>query len=323
MDDPLAIILAAGMSKRMKSRIPKVIHPICGRPLIEYILDSARAAGVKRFVAVVGHEAEMVKAALSRFSDVDFALQAERKGTGHAVMMCRDQLATHRGPVLVLAGDTPLLRSESLAGLLEDQRSRQAACVVGTAVTEANEGLGRIVRDSDGTFLRIVEDRDASPEEKAIREINTGCFVFDSVQLLGALGKLQTDNEQGEYYLTDCAEILSREDKTVVAADRLDIAEAIGVNDRTQLADVERAIQRHVLQKLMLDGVTVVIPEQSYVDARAKIGRDTVILPFTSIVGEAVIGTECRIGPHAAIRGPVNLPDGSIIDPFETAGYDD
>lgn len=320
MDEALAIILAAGMSKRMKSRIPKVIHEICGRPLIEYILEAARAAGVTRFVVVVGHEAKLVEAALSRYPDIEFALQAERKGTGHAVMMCRDPLAAHRGPVLVLAGDTPLLRSASLTGLLEDQRTHHAACVIGTAVTEANEGLGRIVRDSDGAFLRIVEESDASDEQKAITEINTGCFAFDSAALLQSLGRLRTDNEQGEYYLTDCAEILSKEGQTVIASDRLDIAEAMGVNNRVQLAEVERAMQQAVLRELMLAGVTVVVPEQTYIDARARIGIDTVIYPFTSILGEAVIGEGCRIGPHATISGPVHLPDRSIVRPFEVAG---
>ena len=166
----LGIILAAGKSTRMKSALPKVLHEVCGRPMIEYVLDAARAAGVSRIVAVVGHRADLVQAELSRHSDVEFALQSEQKGTGHAVMMCREQLASHLGPVLVLAGDTPLLRSESLVGLLRAQAESQAAAVIGTTDTEANHGLGRIVRDAAGQFDRIVEERDATDERNRVAD---------------------------------------------------------------------------------------------------------------------------------------------------------
>ena len=243
-DKPAAVILAAGKSVRMKSDLPKVLHPVGGRPMIEHVLDATRAAGVGRIIVVVGHQSERVREALAHHSDVEFVLQAEQKGTGHAVLMCADALARHDGPVLILAGDTPLLRSESLAALLDEQRSRHAACVIGTAVTDANEGLGRIVRDASGEFVKIVEQKDATPTELAIREINTGCYVFDCRLLFSSLARVRTDNRQGEYYLTDCPAILEADGLTVVAADRLDIIEAKGVNTPEQLADVERALRQ-------------------------------------------------------------------------------
>lgn len=237
-----AVILAAGKSTRMKSDTPKVLHEVCGRPMIEYVLDAARQAGATRLIVVVGHQADRVKAALSHHPDVEFALQAVQKGTGHAVMMCRELLSDHDGPVLVLTGDTPLLRSASLRALLEVQQQQQAACVVGTARTEQNEGLGRIVRDADGHFLRIVEQRDAGPEELKILEINTGCFAYDCRSLFESLAEVRPNNQQQELYLTDCAEILHRGGRRVVAACEFEITEAMGVNTPQQLEAVEKAM---------------------------------------------------------------------------------
>lgn len=241
-DTTAAVILAAGKSTRMQSDTPKVLHEACGRPMIEYVLDAARAAGATRMIVVVGHQADVVEAALSHHPDVEFALQAEQNGTGHAVMMCRENLAAHKGPVLVLTGDTPLLKGSSLKALLDEQQSQQAACVVGTARTEQNAGLGRIVRDDDGSFLRIVEQKDATPAEQAITEINTGCFAFDGDALFASLDGVRPNNNQGEYYLTDCAEILRTSGRTVIAACTMDIVEAMGVNTQDQLRDVEKVM---------------------------------------------------------------------------------
>ena len=316
------MVLAAGKSTRMKSALPKVLHEVCGRPMIEYVLDAARAAGVSRIVAVVGHRADLVREQLSQHKDVEFALQSEQQGTGHAVMMCRDQLASHRGSVLVLAGDTPLLKSESLTALLKTQIDTLAAAVIGTTETEANHGLGRIVRDAAGQFERIVEERDATDEQRLIREINTGCYAFDSQSLLGALDRIRPDNNQAEYYLTDCPLVLKLDGRIVSAANVFHIDEAMGVNTRGQLADVTRAIQQATMSRLMMSGVTVVSPRVTFIDPRAQIGADTVILPFTHIHGPAVIGADCRIGPHAVLEGAVEVTAGSIVPPFAhlTAG---
>ena len=315
-DEVLAVILAAGKSTRMKSTLPKVLHEVCGRPMIEYVLDAARAAGASRIVAVVGHRAELVRTQLTQHQDVEFALQTEQQGTGHAVMMCRNQLASHRGSVLVLAGDTPLLKSESLAALLKTQVDTEAAAVIGTTETAANHGLGRIVRDAAGQFERIVEERDATDEQRQIREINTGCYAFDSQSLLGALDRIRPDNSQAEYYLGDCALVLKRDGRIVAAANVFHVDEAMGVNTRVQLAEVTRTIQQATMLRLMLSGVTVVSPEVTFIDPRAQIGIDTVILPFTHIHGRVVIGADCRIGPHAVIEGAVEVTAGSIVPPF-------
>lgn len=320
MDAPVAVVLAAGKSTRMKSTLPKVLHEVCGRPMIEFVLDAARAAGVGRIVVIVGHQADKVRDALTGQPDLEFALQAEQKGTGHAVQMCRDNLASHNGPVLILTGDAPLMRAESFTALFRDFQEQQAACVIGTAETEANFGLGRIVRGADGEFVKIVEQKDATPEEAAIQEINVGCYVFDSRALFAALEEIRPNNKQGEYYLTDCAEILRRQGKRVFAAKRLDVSEALGVNTRAQLVDIHRVLQRAFFEKLMADGVTIVEPEQTYIDLRARIGADTVIHPFTSITGPAVIGSGCRIGPHAVVGGAARLADGATVAPFTVVG---
>lgn len=317
MRNAVAVILAAGKSTRMKSATPKVIHPIFDRPMIDYVLDAVRSAGVGRMVIVVGHEADRVKAALSHHPDVEFALQSEQHGTGHAVMMCREQLADHYGPVLILAGDTPLLRPESLIGLLDEQGAHKAGCVIGTAVTDANQGLGRIVRNADGEFLAIVEQKDATPEQQAIREINTGCYAFDGQALLSALTRIKTNNTQKEYYLTDCPAIMKADGLPVLASRKFDILEAMGVNTREQLALVRRAIHDRAIKAWMLAGVTIESPEQTSIDPRAQIGEDTVIRPFTVIEGPVVIGKNCQIGPHVVIRGEVHLPDDTWTEPFE------
>lgn len=239
-----SVILAAGQGKRMKSDLPKVLHEACGKPLVEYVLHAAREAGAIRHVVVVGYQAERVRSALADQTDVEFATQERQLGTGDAVKAARPALDGHAGPVLVLAGDMPLVTPESLRRLLDAQSRHAAACVVGTAETEQNQGLGRIVRDAGGTFLRIVEERDASDDEKQIREINTGCYAFHGPDLFEALDAIQPENEQAEYYLTDCAEILLAAGKTVRALECFDIAEAIGVNTPEQLAEVERVMRR-------------------------------------------------------------------------------
>tara|TARA_B100000029_G_scaffold293076_1_gene286596 strand:+ start:347 stop:1090 length:744 start_codon:yes stop_codon:yes gene_type:complete len=239
---PVAIVLAAGEGRRMQSDLPKVLHEANGRRLVDWVLDAARAAGIARIVVVVGHKADEVRSALSVHEDVSFALQSEQLGTGHAVMMCQESLQEHAGPILVLNGDMPLIRSSSISALLESQLSHGAACVIGTARTEANAGLGRIVRDSRGDFERIVEEVDASPEEALIEEINTGLYVFDGPSLWRALSEVEPNNRQGQYYLTDCAAILRDSGETVVASCSLDITEAMGVNTPDQLEDVSRAL---------------------------------------------------------------------------------
>lgn len=243
MTDAAAVILAAGRSKRMKSELPKVLHEACGVSMVDHVLNAARKAGATKLVVVVGHKADEVREALAHHKDVEFALQAEQLGTGHAVIQAESCLKGFAGPTLVLTGDTPLLRGESLAELLKTLADNNAACVVGTAQTESNAGLGRIVRDAEGQFVRIVEHKDANEAELAITEINTGCFAFKTDALFEALTELQPNNAQGEFYLTDCAEILKKRGEPVVASCSLTIEEAMGVNTQDQLAEVEQVMK--------------------------------------------------------------------------------
>ncbi len=240
--EPVAVVLAAGMGKRMQSDAPKVLHEVLGKSMLDHVLDVVAEAGVPRVVVVVGYKADEVQAAVADRPGVEFALQSEQLGTGHAVMMAESALKDHDGPVLVLAGDTPLLRSETLRALLDDLVANEAACVVGSAETPDNHGLGRIVRDAEGTFLGIVEQKDATPEQTKITEINTGCYAFHGPSLFAALRGIDSENAQGEYYLTDAPAILRDSGKTVLASPRFDVVEAMGVNTREQLAEVERVL---------------------------------------------------------------------------------
>ena len=237
-----AIILAAGKGTRMNSELPKVAHPVAGCPLIDYVLDAAAAAGAQRLIVVVGFRHDIVRDLLADRPNVEFVVQEEQLGTGHAVMMCREQLAQMTGSVFVLNGDMPLIQASSLRGLRDSQVEHHAACVVGTAITESNQGLGRIVRDESGNFLKIVEERDATSEQKRITEINTGCFIFRAPDLLMALDEIRPVNQQAEYYLTDGAAILREAGRLVRAEPCFAIEESLGVNTPEQLAAVERVL---------------------------------------------------------------------------------
>ena len=313
MTAPVAVILAAGKSTRMKSEVPKVLHKVCGRMLIEYVMDAAREAGVEKLVVIVGHKADMVKAALADQKDVVFAEQVEQNGTGHAVMMAESALEGHEGSTLILAGDTPLLQGSSLKALLDDQASENAACVIGTADTADNDGLGRVVRNADGNFECIVEHKDATEAQREITEINTGCYAFNTPLLLKSLRQLKPNNVQAEYYLTDCPRILMDEGHKVAASCSLTIQEAIGVNNRIQLAEVRGHIQQEIHNALMLSGVTIVAPQQTSIDTDVVIGGDTVIHPGTVIDSGVQIGSNCTIGPNTHLKGPQQIADGTVI----------
>lgn len=241
---PLAIVLAAGKGTRMKSDLPKVLCQADGRPLIEYVFDSLRKAGVEKILAVVGYKAEDVKTALASYDNVDFALQAEQLGTGHAVMMCREQIAEHNGPVVVVAGDSPMMQSSSIEKLLESFSSSQPACILGTLIHDDPTGLGRIVRDKDENFVGIVEHKDATEEQRAINEVNMSTYVFDCQKMLGALDKITADNKQQEYYITDIPGIMLSENEDVRALPVLQPIEALSVNTVEHLALVEAAMRK-------------------------------------------------------------------------------
>jgi bifunctional UDP-N-acetylglucosamine pyrophosphorylase/glucosamine-1-phosphate N-acetyltransferase/UDP-N-acetylglucosamine pyrophosphorylase len=244
MDEPIAIVLAAGLGKRMKSDLPKVLIPVLGRPMIEYVLDALNGAGIKRVVVVVGHRADDVKQLLAGRAGIEFALQSERQGTGHATKMARPLVAGQTGPVAIVAGDSPLLQSTSLQKLLDHFQQSRPACLLGTLHKPNPQGLGRILRDVDRNFLGIVEERDATSGQKLITEVNMSTYVFDGPELLRALDLLKNDNEQGEYYLTDCPGILRSEGKRVEALPILEPCEALSINTPEELKQVEAEMRR-------------------------------------------------------------------------------
>jgi bifunctional UDP-N-acetylglucosamine pyrophosphorylase/glucosamine-1-phosphate N-acetyltransferase/UDP-N-acetylglucosamine pyrophosphorylase len=243
MDAPLAIVLAAGKGTRMKSELPKVLCEAAGRPLVEYVLDTLRTAGVQRLVAVVGYKAELVEERLAKYDNIEFATQSEQLGTGHAVMMCRELVKDHNGPIIVVAGDSPMLQADSVKALLDDFASSNPACILGSLIHEDPTGLGRIVRDGDGNFVGIVEHKDASDEQLKINEVNMSTYVFDGQKMLASLDKLTDNNQQKEYYITDIPGILLNEKEDVRALPVLKPIEALSVNTVEHLAAVEKAIQ--------------------------------------------------------------------------------
>jgi bifunctional UDP-N-acetylglucosamine pyrophosphorylase/glucosamine-1-phosphate N-acetyltransferase/UDP-N-acetylglucosamine pyrophosphorylase len=242
MAQAVGVILAAGKGTRMKSELPKVLCEAAGRPLVKYVIDSLRAAGVGRLLAVVGYREDLVRETLASEADLGFASQTEQLGTGHAVMMCREALAGHSGPVVIVAGDSPMLQASSIRALLDDFSANQPACLLGTLKHPSPHGLGRIVRDASGKFVRIVEEKDATDQERAINEVNMSTYVFDCQKMLAALGQLTANNKQREYYITDLPEILLRQGEDVRALACLQPIEALSVNTVDQLAEVEAAL---------------------------------------------------------------------------------
>jgi bifunctional UDP-N-acetylglucosamine pyrophosphorylase/glucosamine-1-phosphate N-acetyltransferase/UDP-N-acetylglucosamine pyrophosphorylase len=239
----MAIVLAAGKGTRMKSELPKVLVPVCGRPMVRYVTDALREAGVDQTVVVVGYHADLVREELAGAAGIDFAEQTEQLGTGHAVMMCREHLQQHQGPVFVIAGDQCMVQVSSIRKLLDIFQQEQPACLLGTVEKAEPAGYGRVVRDAQGNFSAIVEEKDATDEQRRIREINVSTYVFAASELLAALDQLTAENAQQEYYLTDCPELLLAAGKAVSAHQVLEPCEAMSINNTDELALVEQEMQ--------------------------------------------------------------------------------
>ena len=244
MAQPIAVVLAAGKGTRMKSDLPKVLCEANGRPLIDWVLDALEAAGVQQFLVVVGYEADRVKKVLQDRDGVKFVLQDQQLGTGHAVKVCEDHLQGHDGPVLIVAGDSPMIQPESIRSLLDGFETEALDCLLGTLLKDNPQGLGRIVRDKAGRFEGIVEEKDATDEQRAINEVNMSTYLFRPEHLLWALGQLKNNNRQGEFYLTDCPAILLGAGRKIDALPVLKPCEALSVNTVDELAEVEIALQK-------------------------------------------------------------------------------
>ncbi|MCS6923624.1 MAG: NTP transferase domain-containing protein, partial [Fimbriimonadales bacterium] len=295
-----AIVMAAGKGTRMKSERPKAITPLLGQPLTAYVLRALEPMGAEPIIVVVGHGADEVRQALGdRYT---YAVQAEQLGTGHAVMQavpCLPADATH---VLIAAGDSPLVTPEVFRALYETALQTDAACALATALLDDPTGYGRIVRDSDGNVVGIVEEKDATPEQKAIREVCTSFYCFRADALRDALPRLSNQNAQGEYYLTDVIGILAAQGARVVPWQSPDPTLLLGVNNRWELAQAGNALRLRILKQLCLDGVTVIDPATTYIEPTVQIGHDTVIEPNTHLRGNTVVGAYCTLGPDLYLQ---------------------
>jgi bifunctional UDP-N-acetylglucosamine pyrophosphorylase/glucosamine-1-phosphate N-acetyltransferase len=323
MNNLTAIVLAAGEATRMRSTRPKALHPLCGRPLIEYPVTVARTLGA-RLVVVVGRGADEVKAAVGHEAETTFVEQTQRLGTGHAVLQAQRACGEESGIILVLPGDMPLLSEATLRRLVEHHRDTKAAVTLLTVEAEDPTGYGRVVREN-GKPVAVVEHRDATAAQRAIREIATSTYCFDARLLWPALARVTPGNEQGEYYLTDVIEILNEQGQAIEAVITDDPREALGVNDRKQLAELTGVMRRRILDRLMVEGVTVLDPASTYVDGSVTIGADTVLYPGVILEGETVIGAECVIGPgchvsrsrignRVALKGYCVLAESTVED---------
>ncbi len=313
MAERIAIILAAGVSSRMNTQMAKVLHEVCGRPMLAYVLDACREVGVSKIYVVVGFAAEQVQERFGNGSDIVWVKQEKQLGTAHAVLCCKEYIEDFDGQTLVLCGDGPLIRAETLRTLIDKHEAGQSAATLATAVLDDPAGYGRIVRDAYGNIQGIVEDSDCTKEQRAIKEVNPSYYLFNNKVLLSALEQVRPDNVKGEYYLTDALSGIIATGHKVLAVTAVRPEEAMGVNSRGQLSTASKIMQHRVQQELMEHGVTIVDPDNTWIDARAKIGQDTVIEPFTYIHGEVNIGRGCRVGPFAYLREGTVLRDEVVL----------
>ncbi|HOA15618.1 MAG TPA: bifunctional UDP-N-acetylglucosamine diphosphorylase/glucosamine-1-phosphate N-acetyltransferase GlmU [Bacillota bacterium] len=304
------LILAAGMSKRMKSETPKVLHRVCGLPVIDHVISNLEKAGCDRIATVVGHMGDLVSEHISKRSEIFW--QHERLGTGHAVMQAKGLLDTYDGTILVIPGDAPATRPETIKRMIEHHESTGAAATVLTMRLEDPAHYGRIVRDAFGDFTAIVEFKDASEEIRQIDEVSTGIMAFDSAKLADALKYIGNENAQGEYYLTDALMILYQAGHGIQAEVLDDEDEGIGINSRKDLAYAEKVLGTRKLDEIMASGVTVISPETTFIDFDVAVGQDSVIHPFSVLTGRTVVGRRCIIGPHTTLSS-ATVEDGSEV----------
>ena len=295
-----AVILAAGKGTRMQSKLYKVLHKVCDRTMVELVLDSLNDLEMQEVITVVGHGAERVKEVLG--NRTKFVLQAEQLGTAHAVKVAKDELKNKEGTTIVMYGDTPLIRSETINSMLDHHENTNAKATVLTAIADDPFAYGRIIRDVNGKLVKIVEEKDATEQEKKIKEINSGIYCFDNKLLFELLEQVKNDNNQGEYYLPDVLALI-REQKEIIETYLCDdFDETFGVNDRVALAYAENVMRNRINTKHMLAGVTLVDPTNTYIAPNAIIGRDTTIYPNVTIKSNTIIGEDCQIKPNSYLE---------------------
>jgi len=318
VEDLSTIILAAGKGTRMKSDLVKVLHPLLGVPMLSYPIDlSLNGINSGKTIVVVGYQGEKIRA---HFIDdrLTFVDQGDPIGTGHAVLCTEDHLKGFKGRVLILCGDVPLLKRDTVRRFIDAHKSSGSTITVMTAILEDPAGYGRIVRMDGGLIRRIVEEKDASPPEMAIREVNAGIYCVDSPFLFEALRRVSTDNAQGEYYLTDIVAIANQQGKRAYGFAVEDPTEVMGINTRVDLAKADEILRNELLTQMMLDGVTIVDPKTTYIDKTVRVGRDTTIYPNCYLQGETIIGERCIVEPNSQITdskisGDVVIKTSSVI----------
>ncbi|MRR11133.1 UDP-N-acetylglucosamine diphosphorylase/glucosamine-1-phosphate N-acetyltransferase, partial [bacterium] len=323
-----AIILAAGEGTRMKSDLPKVAHEILGVPMVRHVVEKTRNPGLMDVVVVTGHGAEIVESLLSDL-DVDFARQNEQLGTGHAVMCALEKTGDLAGPVLVLAGDVPLVRAETISMLVAEQSASKAACVMLSAMFPDPTGYGRVIRDEAGKVTGIIEHKDLPADLLGVREGNVGIYCFDGEALSAHLHRIETSNAQGEYYLTDLVGLFVEEGLEVLAVATDDPNESLGINSRSQLAQATAVMQREINERHMVEGVTMTAPDLVWIGPHVELGRDVVIEPMTFLYGETRVADGARIGPNtritdsqigAAAEIDSSVVVGAVVGPGATVG---
>ena len=298
-----ALVLAAGQGKRIKSDLPKVLHKVCGKEMVKHVIDSVRGAGIDDVNLIIGKGAELVK---ERTSDrnVSYSLQEEQLGTGHAVKCSKEFLKDKKGVVAVFAGDTPLIKTSTIEKLFAEHINNENSATILTSLVEDPTGYGRIVRDSNGQVLKIVEHKDCNEDELKINEMNTAIYCFDIELLVKALDKITNNNNQGEYYLTDVREILKK-DNNKIGAVITEFEETIGVNSRVQLAEAEQILRKRINLKHMNNGVTLIDPNTTYIGVDVEIGKDTIIYPNNILEGNTKIGERCLLYQNSRISNSI------------------
>jgi bifunctional UDP-N-acetylglucosamine pyrophosphorylase/glucosamine-1-phosphate N-acetyltransferase len=288
---------------RMRSDLPKVLHPLLGKTLVSYVVEACRKAKIDRTILVVGHRADLVKQAIG--TTVEYVEQREQLGTGHALMMAANILKEVEGDLLTLVGDTPFLTGSILRKLIRHHHRTGAAATVMTTIIDPPPAYGRIIRDAEGKILRIVEERDATPEENRIVEVNSSHYCFRAEKVLPLLQRIKTNNDQGEYYLTDAIQLLAEKGERVETLTEKDPSVLIGINSRLELTNASQHLQQRILERLMDHGTTILDTSSVYIEPDVKIGKDSVIHPYCSIMGKTKIGARCVIGPQAKLKEAV------------------